>query len=268
MTHSLLRPAVAVLAMIALLVGTGCDKKSSGGGPLKDDLQKFSYAIGMDMGTSLKDMGEMDMDMLIKGFTDARKGDTLLLTEEEAQTIIMNEMQKRRDAQAKEAEAKSKAFLESNGKKQGVTTTASGLQYEVITEGQGPKPRPEQFVTVHYTGTLVDGKEFDSSVKRGEPVTFPLNGVIPGWTEGVQLMSAGAKYRMVIPPALAYGDRGAGGVIPPNAALIFEVELISFSDNPPAPQDPAQGGNPHGNLSVEEQRALQEQMRKLQEGKK
>lgn len=238
MTRILLRLGLGALLGSALLLSSSCDKQKASGGALKDDLQKFSYAIGMDMGTSLKDMGEMDMDMLMKGFTDARKGDTLLLTEEEAQTIIMTEMQKRRDIQAKEAEGKSKAFLETNGKKPGVVTTASGLQYEVLTEGTGPKPRAEQEVTVHYAGTLVDGKEFDSSIKRGEPVTFPLNGVIPGWTEGVQLMSAGSKYRFVIPPALAYGERGAGGVIPPNAVLIFEVELISFRDLPAEAQQP------------------------------
>lgn len=243
MTRTMLRLGLFALLGGALLLNTACDKQRASGGALKDDLQKFSYAIGMDMGTSLKDMGEMDMDMLMKGFNDARKGDTLLLTEEEAQTIIMTEMQKRRDLQAKEAEGKSKTYLETNGKKAGVVTTASGLQYEVLTEGKGAKPRADQEVTVHYTGTLVDGKEFDSSIKRGEPVTFPLNGVIPGWTEGVQLMTVGAKYRFVIPPALAYGERGAGGVIPPNAVLIFEVELISFRDLPAQAQQP---GMPQG----------------------
>jgi len=243
MTHSLLRICLLPLTVGALLLGAGCDKKTPAGGLLKDDLQKFSYAIGMDMGTSLKDMGELDVDMLLKGFTDARQGDTLQLTEEEAQTIIMTEMQKRRDNQAKEAGEKGKTYLETNGKKAGVTTTPSGLQYEVITAGKGPKPRADQEVTVHYTGTLIDGKEFDSSVKRGQPVSFPLNGVIAGWTEGVQLMNAGAKYRFVIPPALGYGERGAGGVIPPNAVLIFEVELISFRDLPAQSQQP---GGPDG----------------------
>jgi FKBP-type peptidyl-prolyl cis-trans isomerase FkpA len=140
----------------------------------------------------------------------------------------MTEGQRRADEMAQQNEEKSKVFLETNAKKSGVTTTASGLQFEVITPAEGPKPTTESTVTVHYTGTLTDGTEFDSSVKRGQPATFPLGGVIPGWTEGLQLMGVGGKYRFVIPPDLGYGPRGAGNVIPPNSVLVFEVELISF----------------------------------------
>lgn len=118
------------------------------------------------------------------------------------------------------------AYLEENAKKEGVTTTTSGLQYRVIKEGDGYKPGPTEKVTVHYAGKLVNGKEFDSSYKRGQPIEFPLNAVIPGWSEGVQLMQEGAKYEFVIPSQLGYGAAGAGGVIPGNATLIFEVELI------------------------------------------
>ncbi len=121
---------------------------------------------------------------------------------------------------------KGEAFLAENGKRDGVKTTASGLQYEVLTEGTGASPKATDTVEVHYRGTLIDGKEFDSSYKRGETIQFPLNGVIPGWTEGVQLMKEGAKYRFFIPSKLAYGSRGAGGVIGPDETLIFDVELI------------------------------------------
>lgn len=127
---------------------------------------------------------------------------------------------------AQSALEKGEAYLAENGKRPGVTTTASGLQYEVLTEGAGKSPKATDTVEVHYRGTLIDGKEFDSSYKRGETIEFPLNGVIPGWTEGVQLMKEGAKYRFFIPSKLAYGPRGAGGVIGPDETLIFDVELI------------------------------------------
>jgi FKBP-type peptidyl-prolyl cis-trans isomerase FkpA len=223
---------VPVLTLCIAATG-GCKKAPVRLEKLDSDMQKFSYAIGMDMGGYLKNqVGEIDLTAFQQGLEDARTGGQVLLTEEEATNIKMTEGQKRTEAKAKASEETSKVYLETNGKKAGVTTTASGLQYEVITAAEGPKPTPESTVTVHYTGMLADSTVFDSSVKRGQPATFPLGGVIPGWTEGLQLMSTGSKYRFVIPPALGYGPRGAGNVIPPNSVLIFEVELISFENGP------------------------------------
>jgi FKBP-type peptidyl-prolyl cis-trans isomerase len=220
---------VPVLTLFLAATG-GCKKAPERLAKLESDAQKFSYALGMDVGGYLKKQpGEMDMIAFQQGLEDARTGGQLLLTEEEAQNIKMSEGQKRAEAQAKSNEDKSKVYMDANGKKAGVTTTASGLQYEVIKQAEGPKPTAASTVTVHYVGTLTDSTEFDSSVKRGQPATFPLGGVIPGWTEGLQLMSVGSKYRFTIPPALGYGPRGAGNVIPPNSVLIFEVELLSIA---------------------------------------
>jgi FKBP-type peptidyl-prolyl cis-trans isomerase FklB len=201
----------------------------------KNDREKLSYSIGMDIGANLKRQSvEVDPDMLAKGFKDSYTGGKTLLTEEESRQAIQN-FQKQ--LMAKQAEAarqmaeKNKAegekFLAENGKKEGVKTTASGLQYKVIQEGAGKSPTADNNVEVHYRGTLVDGKEFDSSYKRGQTATFPVSGVIPGWAEGLQLMKEGGKYILYVPPDLAYGERGAGREIGPNATLVFEVELIS-----------------------------------------
>ncbi|MFA7330702.1 MAG: FKBP-type peptidyl-prolyl cis-trans isomerase [Candidatus Delongbacteria bacterium] len=219
---------VPVLTLMMAATG-GCKKAPDRLTKLDTDLQKFSYAMGMDVGGYLKNQpGEMDMLAFQQGLEDARTGGQVLLSEEEAQNVKMAEGQRRAEEQAKSNEEKSKVFLETNAKKPGITVTASGLQYEVLQAAEGPKPTSESTATVHYTGTLIDSTKFDSSVDRGQPATFPLKGVIPGWTEGLQLMSAGSKYRFFIPPALGYGARGAGNVIPPNAVLIFEVEMISF----------------------------------------
>jgi FKBP-type peptidyl-prolyl cis-trans isomerase len=223
-----------LVPILSLMIGfAGCGKKGAERlSKLDTDLQKFSYAMGMDVGGYLKKQpGEMDMAAFQQGLEDARKGGQLLLTEEEAMTIKTTETQKRAEAQAKANEAKTKTFMETNAKKTGVTVTASGLQYEVLQPATGAKPTAESTVTVHYTGTLLDSTKFDSSLDRGEPAVFPLSGMIPGWVEGLQLMSVGSKYRFWIPPALGYGARGAGGVIPPNSVLVFEVELISLGDS-------------------------------------
>jgi FKBP-type peptidyl-prolyl cis-trans isomerase len=168
---------------------------------------------------------------------DAQSGTDTLLTQDEMmtalqtfQTTMMERQQAKAEREASENITAGEAFLAENASKEGVMVTESGLQYKVITEGSGPKPQATDQVTVHYRGTLLDGTEFDSSYSRGEPATFGLNQVIPGWTEGVQLMNVGSKYEFYIPANLAYGERGAGASIGPNSTLIFEVELISIGE--------------------------------------
>ncbi len=196
----------------------------------------MSYAVGQQIGKSLVDQKlEVDVEMLVAGLRDML-ADTPKLSLEQLQNSMMalqqQQMAKAQAENAKKGEvnkAKGEAFLAENKKKPGVMTTPSGLQYKVITEGKGKKPTKENTVKVHYTGTLIDGTVFDSSVKRGEPIEFPLGGVIPGWTEGVQLMSVGSKYMLYIPAELGYGPNGAGGAIGPNETLIFEVELLDIT---------------------------------------
>lgn len=188
-------------------------------------MDQLSYAWGIAIGKQLRGMGLTDLryddfDRALKAsFED-------LPTEMEAQKIITEYLEELSRKAAEAAQSVGKKFLEENGKKENVITTASGLQYEVEKEGTGAQPTAEDEVTVHYTGKLLDGTVFDSSVSRGEPATFPLNRVIPGWTEGVQLMKEGGKYRFYIPSDLAYGPNGIQGAIPPHATLIFDVELI------------------------------------------
>lgn len=196
--------------------------------------QRVSYSIGQNIGQNLKrDDIDLNMDYFIQGITDAIEGADSQLTDEEVQAAMMElqqQLQAKRQAQGEENKAAGEAFLAENVDKEGIKSTDSGLQYEVIEEGDGPKPKPTDTVTVHYTGTLLDGTVFDSSMERGQPATFPLNRVIPGWTEGVQLMSPGAKYKFYIPSDLAYGPQGSPPTIPPNSTLIFEVELISVEE--------------------------------------
>lgn len=198
--------------------------------------EKISYAIGSRIGMGLKRDGvELDVNQLLAGVVDAYSEKELKLTDEQMMEV-MEAFQKTMQAKSQqESSAKGemnlgegKAFLESNGKKDGVTTTTSGLQYEVLTTGKGPKPTKEDKIKAHYHGTLIDGTVFDSSVDRGEPVSFPVSGVISGWTEALQLMPVGSKWRLYIPSNLAYGDRGAGPMIGPNATLIFDVELLEI----------------------------------------
>ena len=202
---------------------------------LKSDKEKISYSIGMDIGGNLKRGSvEVDPDLLARGLKDSYVGGKTLLTEDQARQAIAD-FQK--TLAAKQAETmkilseKNKAdgekFLAENAKKEGVKVLPSGLQYKEITPGQGKSPKIADNVTTHYKGTLIDGTEFDSSYKRGQPVTFPVSGVIAGWTEALQLMKEGAKWQLFVPSRLAYGERGAGQVIGPNATLVFEVELIS-----------------------------------------
>jgi len=204
---------------------------------LKTQKDKFSYAIGMRMGSSFKKQSvPVDPAILMRGLKDAMAGKTAL-TEEQAQAAIMDvqkEMQGKQQEKAKEASETNKkegdAFLAANKSKDGVVTLPSGLQYKIEKAGTGPKPASTDSVICNYRGTLIDGKEFDSSYKRGQPATFPVTGVIKGWTEALQLMPVGSKWQLFVPADLAYGDRGAGGDIGPGATLIFEVELLSIED--------------------------------------
>lgn len=191
-------------------------------------MDKLSYAWGLAMGQQLKGMGVKTVDS--KSFQDGVKvafdGGTPEISMEEAQKLINDYLGELEAKAVEAAKAAGSKFLEENASKDGVKVTASGLQYVVEKEGEGAQPTAEDEVTVHYTGRLLDGTVFDSSVNRGEPATFPLNRVIPGWTEGVQLMKEGAKYVFFIPSDLAYGPQGVPGAIPPHSTLIFEVELI------------------------------------------
>ena len=207
---------------------------------------RASYSIGLNLGRSLKTNEiKANADLIIKGLRDGLAGQALL-TDEEMQATMQEfqaQLQTQQEAKQKALGEKNKtegtAFLAKNKERAGVKTTASGLQYEVVTEGTGAQPKATDTVTVNYKGTLMDGTEFDSSYERGQPATFVLNQVIPGWTEGVQLMKVGSKYKFYIPSELGYGERGAGGVIGPNAPLVFEVELLSIGQ-PNAPQQPQQ----------------------------
>ncbi len=204
---------------------------------LQTQKDKFSYALGMNIGTSLhRQSVPVDPELVIRGLKDSVAGGQTLLTEEEARAAIMevqNEMRKQQQEKMQalgEANKKDgEAFLAANKTKEGVVTLPSGLQYTILQAGTGPKPTTADSVTVNYRGTLVNGTEFDSSYKRGQPATFPVTGVIKGWTEALQLMPVGSKWQIFIPSDLAYGERGPGE-IGPNATLIFEVELLKIAD--------------------------------------
>lgn len=201
---------------------------------LKSQKDKMSYIIGMDIGTNLKKQSiDIEPGVLARGIKDALAGAKPLLTEQEVQetmAIFQKDMMAKQQDMAIKNKKEGEAFLAENKKKEGVKTLPSGLQYKVIKEGTGKKPKLSDTVTAQYRGTLVDGTEFDSSYKRGQPASFPVSGVIPGWTEALQLMGEGAKWQLFVPSNLAYGERGASAVIGPNATLIFEVELISVQE--------------------------------------
>ena len=212
---------------------------------LKDQKDKVSYSIGMNIGFNLsKQKVDINPDILAAGIKDAIAGKPQLTQDQVKE--VMAQFEKDMEQKQKELGEKNKTqgakFLEDNKKKPGVKTTASGLQYKVEKEGTGAQPKATDMVTVNYRGTLIDGTEFDSSYKRGQPATFPVNGVIKGWTEALQLMKQGAKYQLFIPAALAYGERAMGPDIAPNSTLIFDVELQEVKPPPtPAPQGAPQG---------------------------
>lgn len=210
--------------------------KSSTAPALTTDRDKESYALGMNIAKGLKAQSiDVDSAILLRGIKDTLSGGKLLLTDDQAAaalTQLQAEVHKKQDEARKELGDKNMkegaAFLAANKTKDGVVTLPSGLQYKILTAGTGPKPTAADTVVCQYRGTLVDGTEFDSSYKRGQPATFPVGRVIKGWTEALQLMPVGSKWQLFIPPDLAYGPNGAGGVIGPNATLIFEVELVSI----------------------------------------
>ena len=205
-----------------------------------DKQVKFGYALGSDVGRNFKKQGfDFNLDAFLAGFKASFTGTESKMTEEEIgsalqefQTEMITKMMEERAKKATENKEAGEKFLAENKTKEGVKTTESGLQYIIEKEGEGESPAAEDTVEVHYRGTLLDGTEFDSSYKRNEPAKFPLNRVIKGWTEGVQLMKKGAKYKFFIPSELAYGENGAGETIGPNSTLIFEVELLSFEKAP------------------------------------
>ena len=232
--------AVALTASLA----AACSKQDGSGktSELTTDAQKFGYAIGVDIGKSLSPVkDEVDVDALIMGMEETLAGKAPQLDDETREKVKSEVSRKLQEKQLAERTAKAAAakeagekFLAENGKRSGVKTTASGLQYEILTEGTGATPKASDKVTVHYKGTLIDGTEFDSSYSRGQPVTVPLGNVIPGWTEGLQLVKTGGKAKLFIPSNLGYGERGAGAKIGPNETLVFEVELVAI-EKPEAP---------------------------------
>lgn len=196
---------------------------------LKNGLDTFSYAVGMNIADNMKQQGitELNLAVMSKAFDDVFRSQPTLLTQDQASMNIQQKMQEYNERRNAALRAKGEEFLAQNKKRPGMVTTVSGIQYEVLKAGDpnGPRPTAADTVVVDYVGTLIDGKEFDNSIKRGQPATFPLGGVIKGWTEVLQLMTPGSQWKVYIPSDLGYGERGAGGSIPPFATLIFEITL-------------------------------------------
>lgn len=229
MKNSIIYGLVLVLALSASCQQGGKSVK------LQTNIDSVSYAIGVLVGTNnLKQLenapggGEINKEAMAAAFSASTLSKDSIITPEEAQALVQKFFEGASQRQSQKNLEEGNAYLEKNKAREGVTTTASGLQYEVITAGTGPMPTAADQVRVHYHGTLIDGKVFDSSVDRGEPVVFGVGQVIPGWTEALQLMPVGSKWKIYLPSNIAYGERGAGGDIGPNAALIFEVELLEI----------------------------------------
>jgi FKBP-type peptidyl-prolyl cis-trans isomerase FklB len=221
-----------VLLGTLLIIAYSCNNPASIGNNvnLANEIDSVSYSLGLNVAKSIKMQGleEINSEALIKAFNDVLSDKEQLLSDMEAGQCLNTYFQKAQLAKSSASKEAGEAFLAQNKTREGVITTESGLQYEVLEEGTGEKPGLEDEVTTHYHGTLIDGTVFDSSVNRGEPVSFQVNGVIPGWTEALQLMPVGSKWKLYIPSELAYGEQGAGNAIGPNETLIFEVELISI----------------------------------------
>lgn len=229
------------LGVGVILAVVGCDR----GVTPKSDKEKYSYSIGYQFAKNLKSQSvDVDLAAMKTALADASAGKPSQVSEEEMQRVMQAMYEERNKKMKEEGDVnlkKGQDWLESNKNAEGVKVTASGLQYKVVSEGSGPKPKDSDVVVVHYKGTLLDGTEFDSSYKRKEPAEFPLKAVIPGWTEGLQLMNKGSKYELYIPAALAYGERGRPS-IPPNSVLKFEVELLDIKAGSEPPAPPAAGG--------------------------
>ncbi|WP_213879851.1 FKBP-type peptidyl-prolyl cis-trans isomerase [Pseudomonas sp. dw_358] len=229
----------AAIALVSLVLA-GCDQHSSV--ELKTPAQKASYGIGLNMGKSLAQEGMDDLDSkaVAEGIEDAVGKKPQKLKDDELVAAFADLQKRSEERMAKasaDAEAAGKKFLAENAKKDGVVTTASGLQYQIIKKADGPQPKPTDVVTVHYEGKLIDGKVFDSSIERGSPIDLPVSGVIPGWVEGLQLMHVGEKVKLFIPANLAYGAQSPSPTIPANSVLVFDLELIAIKD--PAKADAA-----------------------------
>jgi len=228
---SFLLPLFGGILLFTACNGTTNSQTKTGKVKLGTDIDSASYALGVNVASQVKNQGfeDMNFEAFLKGVKDIYEGEDLIITEVESQSVLQDFFMRGVERASQKNLEEGLAFLEKNKGKSGVVTTESGLQYSIMKDAQGPKPKAEDEVEVHYHGTLIDGTVFDSSVERGEPITFPLNGVIPGWTEGVQLMPVGSKYKFFIPSELAYGPNPRpGGPIGPNMVLIFEVELISI----------------------------------------
>ena len=222
-----------LLGLVAVSLSLNVYGKDTAG--LKTDKQKFSYSVGFQLGQNLsRQKLDIDSKIAAQGMQNALTGTTPKLSPEEMRASIQVYQKKEQDkmeAQGKKNIEAGQAFLEANKKKEGVVTLPSGLQYKVLTEGKGKQPKSSDSVIAHYRGTLINGTEFDSSYKRNEPATFPVQGVIKGWQEALPLMKEGAKWQIFVPADLAYGPRGAGQMIGPNETLIFDIELVSVKDS-------------------------------------
>ncbi len=221
---------INLLIISVALILSACTDNNAYKTP-ETEMEKVSYSLGVNMASTVKAQGldSIDANSVAKAFTDVFEGNDLDISEEESMKILQDFFGKKQAEKSAKANEAGKAYLAENGAKEGVTTTESGLQYEILSSGDGAKPTTNDQVTVHYHGMLTDGTVFDSSIDRGQPATFGVTQVIKGWTEALQLMSVGDKWKLTIPSNLAYGDQGAGGMIGPGATLIFEVELLEIN---------------------------------------